>query len=270
MINVSITHSTNTIRPLIGISGCLAGQKVRYDGNDTLSGFYHSLSDHLTWRSFCPEVDAGLGVPRPPVQLVESKKGIKALGVNNQSLDVTQALSMSSETFWHEHSLSGSTTNPDRTTDSLQPLCGYVFKSRSPSCGFGSTPIFNLNGVQRGVASGLFANTANRHCVLAEETWLSNKDSQAVFISACHITHSLLTESHLIAGLYDLLSNTLMSSAHLSKTKSTIEHHLTEGQSNPDKAVLKTLLGYLTTHQNEKTALNRRFLNQELTSFWEL
>jgi uncharacterized protein YbbK (DUF523 family) len=105
------------IKPLkIGISACLLGERVRYDGGHKRN---QMLLDYLALRyalvPICPEVAAGLGVPRPPVQLVARGVEIRAVGVLDEQLDVTRPL-----------------IEYGRQVIAGEGLCGFVFKSRSP------------------------------------------------------------------------------------------------------------------------------------------
>lgn len=162
--------------PVVGISSCLLGEAVRYDGdhkvqNDLLA----ELSPFVDWRSFCPEMAAGLGVPRPPVKLVTTSNGVRARN-EKLNLDCTDALTETSSTFW---------TDPKSNA-----LCGYIFKSRSPSCGLESTPLFNESGFQTGLRSGLFASQAqisNPQLPMAEEAWLTTPERRLRFLSACYL-----------------------------------------------------------------------------------
>jgi len=104
----------------IGVSSCLLGEAVRYDGGHKRSDYIRqTLARHFDLQPFCPEVAAGLGVPRPPVRLVQTAAGVRALGVRNPELDVTDPIQASAESQrgWHA------------------TLCGYLLKKDSPSCG---------------------------------------------------------------------------------------------------------------------------------------
>lgn len=104
----------------IGVSSCLLGEAVRYDGGHKRSDYIRqTLARHFDLQPFCPEVAAGLGVPRPPVRLVQTAAGVRALGVRKSELDVTDAIRASAEAQrdWHA------------------TLCGYLLKKDSPSCG---------------------------------------------------------------------------------------------------------------------------------------
>ena len=104
----------------IGISSCLLGEAVRYDGGHKRNDYIReTLARHFDLQPFCPEVAAGLGVPRPAVRLVQTASGVRALGVQDPDLDVTERLQASAEAQrgWHAG------------------LCGYLLKKDSPSCG---------------------------------------------------------------------------------------------------------------------------------------
>ncbi len=116
----------------IAISACLIGQRVRYDGKQKahaviMDVFLKRYADKLNLIPFCPEVAIGLGVPRAKIQVVRQKnKQIRVLGVEDHTLDVTEALQSYAERFL-----------------SLYPDLRYcLVKSKSPSCGWLSTPIF--------------------------------------------------------------------------------------------------------------------------------
>lgn len=133
---------TCVMRPLVGISACLLGQRVRYDGQDKgMPALVATLATECELQALCPEVGAGMPVPRPAVQLQQRNGQWRALGRDDPSLDVTDALRQ----FSAQH-LSGGAH-----------FCGYVLKSKSPSCGIGSTPLYDTRGTAQGTGDGLFA-----------------------------------------------------------------------------------------------------------------
>lgn len=177
-------HSA-THRAAVAVSACLAGEKVRYDGADKLVPVYSLLHNELNLVSICPEIGAGLGVPRPPVQLIEVNGQIHALGRENRQLDVTSLLQnfavFSLQQLLSEHL-----------------LCGYLWKSRSPSCGFGSTPLFNADGVEVNRTSGIQADYFRHHLPHinhCEETALDTTDAAIQFILKCRLVFDLLYAS---------------------------------------------------------------------------
>jgi uncharacterized protein YbbK (DUF523 family) len=132
-------------RPIrIGISACLLGECVRYDGGHKHdSSLIDALGRFVEWVPVCPEVEAGFGTPREPMQLVQSAGGIRLLTVHT-TRDVTARLDNAAARLaaW----LAG------------QDLSGYVLKSRSPSCGLDDVEIHDGTSARRpGMGRGRFA-----------------------------------------------------------------------------------------------------------------
>lgn len=125
----------------LGISSCLLGQKVRYDGTDKRDRFITgTLGKYFEFVPVCPEVAIGLGVPRPPIRLVGGARSPRAVGVENPALDVTNKLA----------------AHGRRQARALDDLSGYILKSRSPSCGMEGVKVFVDRGrVKRG--RGIYA-----------------------------------------------------------------------------------------------------------------
>ena len=140
---------TASPRLRIGISQCLLGDHVRYDGGHKRD---HLLADTLSrqveWVPVCPEVEAGLGVPREPMRL-EGTVASPRLVTITTNLDHTAAM--------HQFS-----ARRLRELDRLE-LSGYVFKARSPSCGIGRVPLMNAQGVETSEGVGLFAQALIEH-----------------------------------------------------------------------------------------------------------
>jgi uncharacterized protein YbbK (DUF523 family) len=125
----------------IGLSRCLLGDAVRYDGK----GKYSETCSDLFNKTFslyliCPEVEAGFSIPRPAIELVQHTSGIKIIGRYDKQLDVTEQLN----------------NYCDNKVLSLGFLSGYIFTPRSPSCGFASTPIKSIDGETLFHDSGVF------------------------------------------------------------------------------------------------------------------
>jgi uncharacterized protein YbbK (DUF523 family) len=131
-----------SVKPRVGISACLLGEPVRYDGGHKRDAcIIDTLSDCFEWLPVCPEAGAGLGVPRPPVRLVTGPNGLQVLGVDDPALDVTDALKSFSQDWF----------------EGLSDISGFILKSRSPSCGLYDTPCFDPQGMERSQGGGLFA-----------------------------------------------------------------------------------------------------------------
>ena len=110
----------------VAISACLTGEAVRYDGSDAAADLPEAgLAAVFEYEPICPEVGIGLGVPRPPIRLVGEGGSLRAVGVDDPSLDVTGAL----RAFGRAQAAR------------LDSVCGYIFMTRSPSCGLASVKV---------------------------------------------------------------------------------------------------------------------------------
>ncbi len=135
------SEATSSLKIPVAISACLLGEPVRYDGGDKFNPqLIARLRQHFVLVAICPEVAIGMGVPRPPIQLVQDAAGVRACGVQDPSHDITDLLA----SYGHDVAI----TQPE--------LCGYVLKARSPSCGLGSTPLFDINGHLIGKTNGVY------------------------------------------------------------------------------------------------------------------
>lgn len=125
----------------VGISSCLLGHQVRYDGAHKYHGYIEQTLGHFfQFRPFCPEVESGMGIPRPAVQLRETPEGIRCVGVKDHNLDVTKQLQNISM----------------QQDDWLYDLCGYILKKDSPSCGMQRVKVYK-NDVPMRHGTGIFA-----------------------------------------------------------------------------------------------------------------
>ena len=161
------------LKPIVGVSACLLGENVRYDGaNKNQPLIQKCLQPHLKLQAVCPEVRAGLGIPRPTIQLHEKNKSVRAI-FNQGQEDISDKLTKVAVEFLNDNY--------------ALPLCGFIFKSRSPSCGLQSTPVVDsTNGLQ----SGLFAHHIKRdggNLLLVEETQLVNEETLYCFLTACYL-----------------------------------------------------------------------------------
>ena len=128
----------------IGVSSCLLGERVRYNGghkrNQTVIDLF-DLGDQFEAVPVCPEVEMGMGIPREPVHIVMGDE--RLVGVESGK-DWTEAL----------HSFN---------TEKLEELTrlnvsGFIFKTRSPSCG-----IQAIHQETSETTSGLFARAFMKH-----------------------------------------------------------------------------------------------------------
>ncbi|HBL31931.1 MAG TPA: DUF1722 domain-containing protein [Acidobacteria bacterium] len=135
-------------RVRLGISACLLGQEVRYNGGHKRDPFLtDTLGNWVEWVAVCPEVEIGLGTPRPSMRLVRLGRGEEAevrLVTPETGADHTAAM----------------TTWAARRVDELAALDldGYVLKKDSPSCGMERVKLYPEDGgAPTKDARGLFA-----------------------------------------------------------------------------------------------------------------
>jgi len=127
----------------IGISACLLGQKVRFDGGHKRDAFLtETLAPHVEWVPVCPEVEVGMGTPREPLRLVR-ENGRTRMITTQKAIDHTEAMNA-----WAAGRL-----------DELirEDLDGYVLKKDSPSCGLDGVPRYRDDGSAPRDGRGLFA-----------------------------------------------------------------------------------------------------------------
>jgi uncharacterized protein YbgA (DUF1722 family)/uncharacterized protein YbbK (DUF523 family) len=136
----------------LGISSCLLGQKVRFDGNHKHDSFLTgTLGQFFEWVPVCPEVAIGLGIPRPPIRLAGSPASPRAVGVKDATIDVTDKLAAYGK----------------RQAHALENLSGYIFKSKSPSCGMERVKVYQAGRAPAANGRGIYADA-----FLSVQPWL--------------------------------------------------------------------------------------------------
>ncbi|MFH1595882.1 MAG: DUF523 and DUF1722 domain-containing protein [Pseudomonadota bacterium] len=127
----------------LGISSCLLGEKVRFDGGHRWDRFItDTLGNYVEFVAVCPEVESGLSVPREAMRLVGDPAQPRLLTVRT-GIDHTERL----------------VTWARRRVQELaaQDLCGFIFKSKSPSSGMARVKVYNDQGVPGPRGVGIFA-----------------------------------------------------------------------------------------------------------------
>ena len=160
----------------VGISSCLLGEPVRYDGGHKSNDYVRkTLGLYFEFRPFCPEVASGMNIPRPPVQLRYTDHGIRCVGVKDHGIDVTEQLQ----------------TCADKQRDWVRGLCGYILKKDSPSCGMARVKIYKHDYADR-VGTGLFAQFLKENfplLPLEEEGRLGDPHLRENFIQRVYVLH---------------------------------------------------------------------------------
>lgn len=131
---------------LIGISSCLVGEKVRFDGGHKQNRYIlDTLGAWFRFRPFCPELAIGLGVPRETIRLVDIDGATRAVGNKTADLDVTRPLVQIAEEQAHWH----------------RQIYGYIVKKDSPSCGMERVRVYH-GDLPRREGVGLYTQTLMR------------------------------------------------------------------------------------------------------------
>ncbi|HDH34829.1 MAG TPA: DUF523 domain-containing protein [Nitrospirae bacterium] len=131
----------------IGISSCLLGEHVRYDGEHKQDHYLtDTLGKYVKWVPVCPEVEYGLPVPREPMRLVGDPIAPRIVTITT-GIDHTDGILK-----WTRFRLK------ELERDNL---CGFIFKSSSPSSGYKGVKIYSPTGIRRG--SGIFAGAFMKH-----------------------------------------------------------------------------------------------------------
>lgn len=127
----------------LGISGCLLGQQVRYNGGHKRSKLCTEvLAPWLEFVSFCPEEAAGFGTPRPAMHLAGTADNPQLVQVKGNNHDLRPQLEAG---FRHE-------------LDEFAGLDGFILMAKSPSCGLHRVKLYNMDGqLMNAQTQGIFA-----------------------------------------------------------------------------------------------------------------
>jgi uncharacterized protein YbbK (DUF523 family) len=131
----------------IGISSCLLGERVRYDGEHKQDHYLtDTLGRYIEWIPVCPEVEYGLPVPREQMCLTGDPQSPRLVTIKT-GIDHTDGMLK-----WAMSRLKELERNN---------LCGFIFKSKSPSSGYKGVKVYSPKGIRRG--SGIFAGAFIKH-----------------------------------------------------------------------------------------------------------
>ncbi|WP_457638710.1 DUF523 domain-containing protein [Persephonella sp.] len=158
-------------RPVVVVSSCLTGCRVRYDGQTVEEPFVEKLLKYLCFIPVCPEVEIGLGVPRKKVFLVRENNSYRLIQEETEK-DLTERMERFSVKF-----LSG-----------LPEVDGFILKASSPSCGVtGAKTYKNKNRTGYiGRRKGIFARQVlhfYKNYPVADEKLLKDRDFRFLFLN---------------------------------------------------------------------------------------
>lgn len=159
----------------LGVSACLLGARVRFDGGHKKNGYVvDGLGEHFRFVPFCPEVAIGMDTPRPSLRLVGDIAAPHVRGSRDDSLDVTDKL--------YEYS--------NNQAQRLQGLSGFIFKKDSPSCGMERVRVYSDQGMPQRKGTGIFARAvqqANPVLPVEEEGRLNDPALRENFILRVYV-----------------------------------------------------------------------------------
>jgi uncharacterized protein YbgA (DUF1722 family)/uncharacterized protein YbbK (DUF523 family) len=166
-----MTERPSLERIRLGVSACLLGQPVRYDGQHKHDRFItDTLGKYVEYVPVCPEVECGLPVPREAMRLVGDPAAPRLMTVRTRQDLTDQMLGWARMRVLELEK---------------EDLCGFIFKSDSPSSGMDRVKVYNEKGAPAGRAPGMFAREFMRHFPLLpveEEGRLHDPDLRENFI----------------------------------------------------------------------------------------
>jgi uncharacterized protein YbgA (DUF1722 family)/uncharacterized protein YbbK (DUF523 family) len=210
----------------IGISACLLGEKVRFDGGHKRDSFLvETLGRYVEWVSVCPEVEMGLGTPRETLRLVRIGEDVRMF-MPKTGTDHTDAMRSYAQRRVAELA--------------KEPLHGYILKKDSPSCGMERVRVFDARGVPAKSGRGLFAEALLRrfpNLPVEEEGRLSDPRLRENFIERVFAYHRL---RRLFSGNWSVgqlvafhTAHKLLLMAHSPKAYASLGRWVAEAKSTP-------------------------------------
>ena len=157
-------------RPRVGISRCLLGERVRYDGGHKHNPVIaEELGSHFQWIPVCPEVECGLGTPRETLQLI-GPSATPRLVTSDSNQDMTDVMLRFADSCIRDLLKAG--------------IHGFILKARSPSCGLDNVDVHDGEYLSKN-GRGLFASVVTTYCPslpVENETRLQHRDVRDQFI----------------------------------------------------------------------------------------
>lgn len=156
----------------LGVSRCLLGEAVRYDGQDKRYPWVaEKLAQDVEWIGVCPEVEVGMPVPREPVQLEGTLEAPRMFGVESRTDHTCEMHHWAGEKLRQL---------------AIEDIDGFVLKARSPSCGLRDAELIGVDGEAMGHLSGLFAAALAKvfpHLPLSSEARLEEAAERRRFLN---------------------------------------------------------------------------------------
>jgi uncharacterized protein YbgA (DUF1722 family)/uncharacterized protein YbbK (DUF523 family) len=143
-------------RPVIGVSECLMGKEVRFNGGHKRSRYITDvLAQYFDFVPLCPEVAIGMSIPRPPIRLAQVQGEVRVIATDSTpGGNIPGDNTPSDNTPDYTDALKGYARS---MAPQLSGLSGFIFMQKSPSCGVGSTKVYGPNGHPVASSNGAFA-----------------------------------------------------------------------------------------------------------------
>jgi len=252
----------------LGISTCLLGKKVRYDGGHKLDHFLtDTFGQYVDYVPVCPEVECGLGTPREAMRLEGDPENPRLVTTHTQ-IDLTDRVLK-----WAKKRVRGL---------EKENLAGFIFKNRSPSSGMERVKVYNKKGMPLLKGRGIFAKVFMEHFprTPAEEDGhlhdpkIRENFIERVFTLKCW-RETRKKKKHL-AGLIDFhTKNKLLILSHSEKHYRMMDRMVAEGKSRPIKGLFRNYETFLMDALKLKTTFRKNvnvlqhmmgFFKKELTA----
>lgn len=210
----------------VGISACLTGEEVRYNGGHKRSRYcLDVLGERFHFETFCPELEAGLGVPREPIRLVgRSGEVPRVRGTRTTDWDVTERIERVGAAFVQAH----------------RHLRGFILMKGSPSCGLERVKVYHENGMPSHVDSGAFVRVLREHfpeLPLEEEARLNDPGLRENFITRVYALDDWKRQVEPAPSHHALLQfhsrQKLLLMAHQVEAYRELGRYLAEGHQRP-------------------------------------
>jgi uncharacterized protein YbgA (DUF1722 family)/uncharacterized protein YbbK (DUF523 family) len=234
----------------IGISACLLGENVRWNGGHSRDRYLtDTLGLYVEYVPVCPEVECGMGVPRETLRLVGDPDNPR-LVTSKTDIDHTERMAR-----WARK----------RVEDLEQEdLCGFVFKKKSPSSGLYNVPVRTSKGMPQKKGQGLFARAFTAHFPLIpveEDGRLHDLKLRETFIEQIFTLkrwREMLARGKRMGNLVDFHTrHKLLMMSHSPKHSRMMGKLVAEGKGIPAKALFEQYETLLIEALRLKTTLKK-------------
>lgn len=217
----------------LGVSSCLIGNNVRYNGGNCHKSYITGVyANYFDYKVVCPEVAAGLGVPRQTLFLAEDiPKDILAVKTNKSHIDVTEKIQNAS----------------NKIISNLDTVFGFILKAKSPSCGVQTARVFDENHSYTGSkADGLFVRALREYDPLLpieDDGKLTDKTLRDHFLRRVFCYYDLRTNFMQCENVSEMMEyhakHKVLLRMHNNKIKKTLGNMLSKAGNKADIKLLK-------------------------------